>query len=208
MNPVPSPGDPKADKARAILAGAFEVFMAEGYASASMSRIAKAAGVSKPTLYSYFQDKEGLFVALVQQLLHKSDRMMVNLAAEDMLSNPPEVVIRAMATSFLTEASSNKPFLTLMRLIIGESEQFPELAQTFVRELSKPMLERLSAYLARHPQLQFSDPEIAARVFSGAMVHYVIVQEMMGGKAIMPLECDRMVDGLVDIILAGGHYRP
>ncbi|EKV02966.1 transcriptional regulator [Leptolyngbya sp. PCC 7375] len=212
MSPVPpapsdASSDPKADKAKAILAGAFEVFMAQGYAAASMARIAKAAGVSKPTLYSYFQDKEGLFVALVQQLLHKSSNMMGNLPARAEMPTSPDVMLRKMGRSFINEAVSNQPFLTLMRLIIGESEQFPELAQTFVRELTKPLLERLSAYLAHHPELEFADPEIAARVFSGSMVHYLIVQEMMGGKEIMPLECDRMVDGLVDLMMAGGHYQ-
>ncbi len=56
------------DKAAVILAGALTVFTSQGYAAASMDRIAKEAKVSKPTLYKYFQDKEGLFFALVQQL--------------------------------------------------------------------------------------------------------------------------------------------
>ena len=209
MNPAFSPADPnpKVDKANAILAGAFKIFTSQGFAAASMARIAKAAGVSKPTLYSYFQDKEGLFIAVVQQLLHKSNQVALSLPAGAEIPDSPETLLRAMATSFLSEAANNKPFLTLMRLIIGESEKFPGLAQTFVRVLTKPMLERLTAYLDKHPQLEFADPEIAARVFSGAMVHYLIVQEMMGGKKIMPLECDRMVDGLVDLMMAGGHYQ-
>ncbi|MGD1853205.1 MAG: TetR/AcrR family transcriptional regulator [Leptolyngbyaceae cyanobacterium] len=209
MNPTvpPADSDPKVDKANAILAGAFEIFTSQGFAAASMARIAKAAGVSKPTLYSYFQDKEGLFVALVQQLMHKSNHMALGLPTGAETPTSPEALLRAMATSFLSEAANNKPFLTLMRLIIGESEKFPQLAQTFVRVLTKPMLERLTAYLANHPQLEFSDPEIAARVFSGAMVHYLIVQEIMNGKEIMPLECDRMVDGLVDLMMAGGRYH-
>lgn len=202
----PVASDPKADKANAILSGAFEIFTTQGYAAASMTRIAKAAGVSKPTLYSYFEDKEGLFIALVQQLLHKSHQTAMNLPNDTAAAIPPDMVLRKIATSFLSQAD-NPPFLTLMRLIIGESGQFPELSQTFVRELSKPMLDQLSVFLANHPQLEFSDPEVAARMFAGAMVHYLIVQEMMGGKDIMPLECDRMVNGLVDLMMTGGHYQ-
>lgn len=59
--------DSKADKAQTILTGALEVFTTQGYVAASMDRIAKTCGVSKPTLYTYFINKEGLFVALVQQ---------------------------------------------------------------------------------------------------------------------------------------------
>ncbi|MEL6128517.1 MAG: TetR/AcrR family transcriptional regulator, partial [Cyanobacteria bacterium J06628_4] len=66
---------------------------------------------------------------------------------------------------------------------------------------------RMAAYFTAHPQLKFSDPEIAARVFSGALVHYLIVQELMGGKDIVPLSCDRMVNGLIDLMMAGGHYK-
>ena len=172
-----------------------------------MTRIAKAAGVSKPTLYSYFEDKEGLFIALVQQLLHKSNQTAMNLPDGAAALLPPEVVLRKIATSFIKTAIDNPPFLTLMRLIIGESGQFPELAQTFVRELTKPMLEGLATYLANHPQLEFADPDVAARMFAGSMVHYLIVQEMMGGKDIVPLDCDRMINGLVDLMLASGHYK-
>lgn len=209
MNPAvpPADSDPKVDKANSILAGAFEIFTSQGFAAASMARIAKAAGVSKPTLYSYFQDKEGLFVALVQQLMHKSDQMVFNLPIGGEMPSSPEAMLRKIATSMLNQASNNKPFLTLMRLIIGESEKFPELAQAFVRVLTKPMLERMTAYLTNHPQLEFSDPEVAARTFAGALVHYLIVQEMLGGKKSMPLECDRMVDGLVELMMAGGHYQ-
>ncbi|MGC1247708.1 MAG: TetR/AcrR family transcriptional regulator, partial [Spirulinaceae cyanobacterium] len=46
------PSKNKSDKGQAILAGALQVFTKHGYAAASMDRIASAAGVSKPTLYS------------------------------------------------------------------------------------------------------------------------------------------------------------
>ena len=51
-------------KAEAILAGAMQEFLKHGYAAASMDKIAKAAKVSKATVYSYFDDKENLFNAV------------------------------------------------------------------------------------------------------------------------------------------------
>ena len=51
--------------------GAREIFLARGFDAASMSDIAKAAGVSKGTLYVYFKNKEELFAAIVQErVLH------------------------------------------------------------------------------------------------------------------------------------------
>ncbi|MGB7444178.1 MAG: TetR/AcrR family transcriptional regulator [Coleofasciculaceae cyanobacterium] len=197
----------KSDKARAILAGALEVFTTHGYAAASMDRIASAAGVSKPTLYSYFQDKEGLFIALVQDLTRSCEQMIFNLQSAPNLQIPPDQVLRQMATTVLENFSRNQPLSTLMRLIIGESERFPELAKTFVREVSKPLLERLSFYLASQPQLQLSDPMVTARVFVGSLVHYLITQKILHGSEIVPLESDRMIDGLIELIMAAGESR-
>lgn len=193
------------DKAQTILAGALEVFTTQGYAAASMDRIAAAAQVSKPTVYKYFPTKEDLFVAAIEQLTHNTHQILFDLPADPKQQLPPEVVLRHIAQSVLTEVAENRPFLTLMRLVIGESERFPELAQTFVRNLQKPMLERFSHYLASHPQLHFRDPMVTARIFAGSLVHYLIVQSMLQGADILPLERDRFIDGLVQTILAANQ---
>jgi len=54
------------EKARQILDGAREVFRRDGYDGASMNDVARAAGVSKGTLYAYWPSKEQLFIALVR----------------------------------------------------------------------------------------------------------------------------------------------
>jgi AcrR family transcriptional regulator len=185
------------NKAEAILSGAMQEFMTCGYAAASMDRIAVAAGVSKPTLYSYFQGKEGLFTALIQQM-SQSDRV---LDEARFLQNPIDDSLKLMAIDLLGKLSGEQPLLTLLRLIIGESGRFPELAQTFVRNFEKPNLDKLRDLLTQHPDLNLADPEITARLFVGSIVHYSIVQEMLHGREILPLEPDRFVDGLIDLIV-------
>src|SRR6478735_6963116 len=54
-------------KRRQILEGARKVFLAQGFDGASMGEIAKVAGVSKGTLYVYFDSKESLFEALTTE---------------------------------------------------------------------------------------------------------------------------------------------
>jgi TetR/AcrR family transcriptional regulator, regulator of autoinduction and epiphytic fitness len=56
-------------------------------------------------------------------------------------------------------------------------------------------------YFTHCPQLNLSDPEATARIFVGAIVHFMIVQEMLHGKDIMPMERDRIIDGLIDLIV-------
>jgi AcrR family transcriptional regulator len=205
--PSPTPSKPAkahSDKAVAILAGAMQEFMTCGFSAASMDRIAVAAGVSKPTLYSYFRDKEGLFAALVQQIAEKGPGpSLPNLKAlnPNLSQLPLRDLLRHMATQMLEIMSGEQPLFTLIRLIIGESGRFPELAQTFIRNVDKPRLEELTQLFATHPDSRASDPEVTARLFTGSIVHYVIVQEILHGKEIVPLERERFIEGLVDLMV-------
>lgn len=85
------------------------------------------------------------------------------------LQVPPEIMLSRLATTILEEFSENQSLMTLFRLIIGESERFPNLAKTSIREVKKPMLDMLSAYLTAQPRLNFPDPTVAVRIFLGQL---------------------------------------
>ncbi|WP_313887407.1 TetR/AcrR family transcriptional regulator [Nodosilinea sp. LEGE 07088] len=199
-----SPGD-MTQKAGVILAGALEVFTTYGYTAASMDRIAAGAGVSKSTLYSYFHDKERLFVSLIQWLTQNTNQIIFGLRTDLDPETPPDQVLRQMANAVLAEFSANQSLLTLMRLMIGESERFPDLAKTFVRTVQKPLLDHLALYFASQPQFKSLDPAVSARIFAGSLVHYLIIQNILHGRDIVPLDPDRMIDGLIYTIMAAGQ---
>ena len=193
--PIQLDGTTGGDKSEKILQGAMQEFLTHGYAGTSMDKVAKTGGVSKATVYSYFQDKEGLFAALIQRL-----------AAEKLVYFPvpetePAIALRFIATTILDQASHEPHFLTFVRLVIAESGRFPQLAQIFVKNLVKPGIERLTQYLASRPELKLSDPEATARIFIGSLVYYQLTQDMMHGKEILPMERDRLIDGLLQLIL-------
>lgn len=188
-----------AAKSEAILAGAMQEFTTHGFAAASMDRVAIAAGVSKPTLYSYFRDKEGLFTALIHQLLPKE--FLLSLQDPILLQVPPQIFLRHLATNILSKFSVEQPLLTFIRLTLGESGRFPDLAQSFVQMIQKPMIEQLTKYFENQQSLHYADPEIAARMFVGTLMHYVITHEILHGREILPIEQDRLINGLVDLLL-------
>lgn len=187
-------------KAEAILAGGMQEFLAHGYAGTSMDRIATAAGVSKATVYSHFQDKEGLFTALIEQLVQGKFRSLFEPSPEN-LQLEPRIFLHELANRFLDISVNEPQFLNFMRLIIGESGRFPQLARAFVRNIERNSFGMLQQYLAACPQLKLADPEATARIFIGAVVHFLIVQEMLHSKDIVPMERDRLINNLVDSIL-------
>jgi AcrR family transcriptional regulator len=187
-------GTTGSDKSEQILQGAMQEFLTHGYAGTSMDKVAKTGGVSKATVYSYFQDKEGLFAALVQRLARKKVYFTV-------LDEEPALALRFVATTILDQATQEPEYLNFVRLVIAESGRFPQLAQTFVKNLAKPGIDRLAEYLASHPELKLPDPEATARIFIGSLVYFQLMQHMMHGKDIIPMERDRLIDGLLHLIL-------
>ena len=131
-------------KTTAILQGAIEEFLKHGYAATSMDKVAKAAGVSKATVYSHFGDKENLFNAVMQDLVKDKFQQVMGLSKPQSLEQDPQVVLSAMATRMLANAKSDRSFQDFMRIIIGESGRFPELAKAYVTNLAQPAIEALT----------------------------------------------------------------
>jgi len=187
-------------KSQAILKGAIKEFLKNGYAGTSMDKVAKSAGVSKATVYSHFGDKESLFNAVMQDLVKDKFQQFMGLQKPQSLEQDPQVVLSAMMTKMLANVQNNRSFQDFMRIIIGESGRFPELAKAYVNNVAKPTIEILTKYLKSHPALKLEDPEATVRVMMGTMVYFVMLQEMMHGKDIVPLEGDRVIKTLTDLI--------
>lgn len=174
-----------------------QVFLNQGYASTSMDRVATAAGVSKQTIYSHFQDKEGLFTALIERVT--IDRLQHELGS-DTLIGEPQVLLRQLAEIYLTKLA-DADYLNLLRIIIGESARFPELAQLYVRTVIQKGRLTLGTYFRSHPELKITDPEATAHIFFGSLVSFLIAQEVLHGKQIMPLAQEQLIDTLIAMVL-------
>lgn len=193
------------EKAAAILEGAMQEFLANGYAATTMDKVAAAAGVSKATVYNHFQDKEGLFNALIQQLVQKKFQAIFGSPSPhsepQALQGEPYIVLRQLAANVLNTGMGDPQFINFMRLIVGESGRFPELARAFVRGIDASAFQFLCQYFTScAEELKLLDPEATARIFIGSLVHYMIVQEMLHSSDILPLERERLIDNLIYLI--------
>ncbi|NMG22035.1 TetR/AcrR family transcriptional regulator [Brasilonema bromeliae] len=185
------------EKAKIILDGAMQEFLIHGYAGASMDRLAVAAGVSKPTLYNYFQNKEGLFTALIERLAQEKLQAILESQDSQGLQGETEVVLRRIAIKLLNTITGDQQLLAFIRLVIGESGRFPKLARSFVSSLDKPIILALTQHLATRHELL--DPEAGARVIFGTLVYFVIIQEILCTEDVLPMEYERLIDTLVSL---------
>jgi AcrR family transcriptional regulator len=148
-----------------VLDGAREVFMADGFEGASVDDIAKAAGVSKATLYSYFPDKRLLFMEVATTECTRMADRALDLIDQ---SKPPREVLTIAAgqiVPFLLSDFAQQVF----RICVAERERFPELGRAFYASGPEMGRNRLMAYMAEamaRGELAIDDLDLAAEQFS------------------------------------------
>ena len=194
------------DKRRQILDGARTVFLSAGFDGASMGEIARAAGVSKGTLYVYFENKEDLFEALIIQEKTSLAEALFTLDA----GNPdvPGVLAR-LGTSFLTEMCRPE-HVSVVRMVIGACEKFPRFGLAFYEAGPACGVERLSGYLDAQVaagRLRIADTELAARHFLHLCQAGLLTRLLFGAGGIADAaQMRHQVDEAVRVFLAG--YGP
>ena len=151
-------------KRRQIVDGARSVFLARGFDAASMGDIAKAAGVSKGTLYVYFKDKDELFGAIV----HGECAMQAEGVFEfDHDDHDVEAVLLRHGQAFVRNIGDPSRMSSL-RTIIAVAERMPDLGRKVYETGPAVATAKLAAYLRAQVDagvLAIDDCEVAAAQF-------------------------------------------
>jgi AcrR family transcriptional regulator len=151
-------------KRRQIMDGARKVFLAQGFDAASMGEIARQAGVSKGTLYVYFDSKEALFEAIVEEECRSTAEQLFALDSND---HDVEAVLRRLGYAyvrFLCQPARVSPF----RTVISISERMPVIGKRFYEAGPATGVARLRRYLEDQVAagyLAIEDAEVAAAQF-------------------------------------------
>jgi AcrR family transcriptional regulator len=164
-------------KRRQIIEGARAIFRALGFDAASMGEIAKAAGVSKGTLYVYFKDKDELFHAIVDK--------ECNFQAEGVFDfdvASPDVAgeLTRMGVAYVKLLCQPERQSTL-RAVIAIADRKPIAGRTFYETGPARGIARLRAYLEAEVaagRLEIEDCEVVAAQFMEAC-HATLLKPMM-----------------------------
>ncbi len=188
-----------------VLDGAREIFMRDGFEGASVDDIARAAGVSKATLYSYFTDKRLLFSEVARlECNRQSDAAMQEISTDA----PVEIVLQEAAGRavrfFLSDFGQQ-----VYRICVAESYRFPELGRRFYTSGPELMRERLTRLLIPYVErgiLRIDDMDLACNQFCELCKSDLFVRRLCGMPcAIDDAAIDRVVMGAVEMFLA--RYR-
>jgi AcrR family transcriptional regulator len=185
-----------------LMQGARKVFMERGFEGASVDEIARAAGASKATLYSYFPDKRQLFIAVVEAGCLRQGGMAFGRLDPD---EPIEAALRRIAGEFGSFVLSPGA-LEMFRTCIAEAGRFPELGRAFYEAGPGRARGQLVALLddaVARGELAIEDTGLAADQFAALAKARVFLATLLG-QPIAPddPELARVADEAVATFLA------
>ncbi len=188
-----------------VLAGAREIFMRDGFEGASVDDIARAAGVSKATLYSYFPDKRLLFSEVARIECNRQAEAALKFIGTDA---PVEVILHEAASRIVRFVLSDFG-QQVFRICVSESHRFPELGQNFFESGPGLVQKRMAMVLAPHVEsgiLQIEDMELAVSQFAELCKSDLFLRCLCGVQCCQSEEnIQRIITGAVDMFLA--RYR-
>jgi AcrR family transcriptional regulator len=155
--------DEDSSKRRQILAGASKVFMDLGFDGASMGEIARAAGVSKGTLYVYFADKSRLFEAIVEEETLEQGKLAFNF---DPGRDVP-TTLREFGKAYI-ELLCRPGGGSAIRTVMAIAERMPDVGRRYYANVLEKTIGRFAAYLearVKVKELVIDDCQLAASQF-------------------------------------------
>lgn len=197
-------------KRRAILREAQALFLDRGFVGASVEDVAVRAAVSKQTVYKQFGSKAALFVAVVQDMTGQaSDRVQVEMP-DPITETEVEDALMGHGERLLNVALAPK-LLRLRRLVIAETDRFPELGRALYEGGPGRAIAGLAAALRRWTDrglLMLDEPMVAATQFNWLVMGDPVNRAMFFGAVhLSASEQERHLTQSIQVFLAA-YARP
>ena len=209
----PSSGEPRWQRRpdarpEEILEAAKHVFGESGYAGTKLEDVARRAGVSKGTLYLYFDSKEALFREMVRAkvvaaLAHAEETVRTfDGSSRELLV----ILISSMYRRLRDEGMAR-----VGRVVQAELPSFPELAQFYFEEVilrSRRLVSRVLERGVESGEFREVSHGFAARGLTSLLVHTAQLQCFFHDFDPDQLSDEAALAGLVDLYLHGVVARP
>lgn len=202
------PGEPKfrrrkADRPGEIVRAAMDVFAEKGFAAARLDEIAVRAGVSKGALYLYFETKQDLFRAVVGQVVAPNLAQVKAMAAAH--PGPFSDLIRGLA-GHVTTMVQTTPIGGVVKMVIGEARNFPELARVWHDDLVSQALDAVAVAIEAaqaRGEVKAGDPRTYALQLMSPLLIGVIWRETFVPVGAEPFDLSDLMRQHLDTLLGG-----
>src|SRR6478672_9961033 len=200
-----------ARKRLTILSAGRALFLTNGYQGTSVDQIAASAAVSKQTVYKHFGDKQELLLAIVNNALESTVTPFLGRISALADTADLDIDLTALAGDYL-RAVLQEPVVQLRRLVVGEANRVPALAQLYYQQAPARTLAAFADCFARlHDRglLHVPEPSKAAEHFAFLIVGRCIDQVLFcgGSQVLGTVDVDDHVQAGVQVFLSAYQAR-
>ena len=192
-----------------ILAAAAVVFARKGFDRATVTEIARAAGLAEGSIYNYFRSKEELLVHIPRQLAQPVLATLLEQAPMPATAEEMEALLLRLAGAMVERVRTHSRFLKVFFSALPYLS--PAARDTYMQLLpmyASSALERMLREGVRTGYLRKDlNPVIAARVLPGMLMFFLMVQEVLTGRRMVPYGYDEIIPEAVRVFLYGAVPR-
>lgn len=197
--------DSESPKRQLMLDAATELFIAQGYGAVSMDAVARAAGVSKATLYAHFSSKDRLFATIIGEACRQNIAASAALPSDGSDLREALISFAGRTLRFLMQDRA----LAIHRIVVAESLRFPELGRAFYDNGPGEFRRAFGEWLMEQDaigRLRVTDQGLAADQFIGLLRSGMFLRATLGLERPTEAEIDTAVAAMVETFLRA--YAP
>ena len=186
-----------------ILDAALFTFAQKGFAAARMEDIGERAGVSKGTIYLYFESKEAVFKALLHETIAKRFSLLSDLARDH---HGPVAPLLAEILRQLGQFIATSDLVVLPKMVIAEAGNFPDLARIYREEVAERGLKLFGGLLRtgmERGEFRKFPVQHAVRLCIAPLLLAAIWRTTFAPINAEPYDYARMIDAHIQTLLRG-----
>jgi len=186
-----------------IVAAALEVFVERGFAAAKLADVARRAGVTKGTLYLYFDSKEALFKAVVRETI------VPVIAQGEALARSFTGSARELLERLVREywrLVGETALAGIPKLMMAEAATFPELTRFYYDEVVTRGHRLMAGVIERgieNGEFRSVDVKVAAKLAMSPLMHAVVVKRAFALCMPEGFNVQTFLDTHIDLYLHG-----
>ena len=194
----------KDSRSEEILDAALQLFSEKGFSATRIIDVANSAGISKGSLYNYYENKEAIFKAVVQQRISPQLDQVDSLISEFQGSHA-ELLKLLINRWWVTVICS--PLSAIPKIIVSESGNFPELARYFTKNVVIRFRDLLSNVIKEGidcGEFNDYDPQTTSRLIIAPLVQAAIwmhslkkYDDDLGSQNYLQLHIEFMLNNIV-----------
>lgn len=191
-----------------LIAAALDLFAERGFAATKIEDVAQRAGVTKGTVYLYFESKEDLFEAVVHETIVRE------LERAEQFVESHSGSARELLETYLRgwwKTMGETQLAALAKLIMAESASFPELADFYVREVvhrGRRLMARVLERGITSGEFRRVNVPQTVRVLLAPLLHAAMWRTCFAQCEQQPLDVDAYLETHIDLLMHGITVRP